>query len=409
MIHRLQKKDFTLVLWFRQNILQLPSLLVGILTLLGVSSLSSRMSTSEMLVKQIDNLKHVEDIQRNVSILAIEHTLSSRSPIEGVKHEMLLSRVLGEVLLYDRAKGNLLIEKNDSGRQRLAHIHRIMLALVRGLNKECGEGFDRLSDAGEHLVFQPTSNKKDPGKSLHDVIKKPECRYASALGLWNWWWPGKASHDELLRTAVQQLAEINTSSSARSEQPLSSRITNSGLQGLAGEGAIQRNELSQEDVIAASEIVATAVVRDQQKQLVSERHGKPPDQPHVFIHYDSKELEKPLTEVAQILAINGYFVDLSLRYVASSTKACASHSQVKLFHDADRGTAEALVKVTNSITANPGTKASTTWPRSWVINGSKEWGGITDLSGWSLSSKVPRGQLELWLIDRGGRCKQARG
>ncbi len=147
-------------------------------------------------------------------------------------------------------------------------------------------------------------------------------------------------------------------------------------------------------MIAASEIVATSVVRDQQKQRVSERHGKPPDQPHVFIHYDSKELEKPLTEVAQILAINGYFVDLSLRYVASSTKACPSHSQVK---------------VTNSITANPGTKAGTTWPRSWVIIGSKEWGGITDLSGWSLSSKVPRGQLELWLIDRGGRCKQARG
>jgi hypothetical protein len=40
------------------------------------------------------------------------------------------------------------------------------------------------------------------------------------------------------------LAEINTSSSARSEQPLFSRINNSGLQGLAGEGAIQRNELS---------------------------------------------------------------------------------------------------------------------------------------------------------------------
>jgi len=89
-----------------------------------------------MLAKQIDNLKHAEDIQRSVSILAIEHTLPSRSPIEGVNHEMPLSRVLDEVLLYDRAKGNLLIKKNDSGRQRLAHIHRIMLALVRGLNKE---------------------------------------------------------------------------------------------------------------------------------------------------------------------------------------------------------------------------------------------------------------------------------
>jgi hypothetical protein len=33
---------------------------------------------------------------------------------------------------------------------------------------------------------------------------------------------------------------------------------------------------------------------------------------------------------------------------------------------------------------------------------------LTDLRDWTLSAKVPRGQLELWWIAAGDRCEAAR-
>lgn len=48
-----------------------------------------------------ENLKKAEDIQRNISIRAIEHNLTARSSVEMVCHEVLVTRMLCEVILYD--------------------------------------------------------------------------------------------------------------------------------------------------------------------------------------------------------------------------------------------------------------------------------------------------------------------
>ncbi len=133
--------------WLRQYLPQLPTLVVALATLLGVSTLSTRMSTSEMLLAQIDNLKQEDSLPRNMSILAIEHTLASRSPVEGVHHDLLLTHVLGEVLMHDKARGDLLGENSEAGIQRRGQIQRILLASIRDLNPRCAHGFTNLGDA----------------------------------------------------------------------------------------------------------------------------------------------------------------------------------------------------------------------------------------------------------------------
>ncbi len=398
--------------WVRKNLLQLPTLVVGLATLLGVSTLSSRMSTSEMLLTQIDNLKEDDSLPRNMSILAIEHTLSSRSPVEGVHHELLLTHVLGEVLMHDRARGDLLGENSEAGRQRLAQIHRILLASIRDLNPRCAHRFATLADASsgpqQPLVFRSSSDGADPSQQrLADVIASPACRHAAALGLWTGWWPGKASRDEVLRTSVQRLAEITPTGSGDSQLPLSSQITTSPIESAAGaatggDGAagIDLERMSQDEIRAASEIVAGAVVLDQQKRMVSERHGKLPGLPHVFIHYDDPEAVKPLQTLAERLSGSGaYFVDRTLRHVPPTARACAPSSQVKFFHEADRELATQLLIAANSGSGNG--RADT-----WTIDAST---GLIDLSNWSLAAKVPRGQLELWLISDGPSCRPSTG
>lgn len=391
--------------WLRQNLLQLPTLLVGLATLLGVSTLSSRMSTSEMLLNQIENLQEDESLPRNMSILAIEHTLSSRSPLEGVHHDLLLTHVLGEVLMHDKAKGGLLGENGEASRQRLAQIHRILLASIRDLNPRCAAGFATLADAsagpGRELDFRSSTDEVDPSERLARVIASPACRQAAALGFWTGWWPGKAAHDEVLRTSVQRLAEITPTAPAAAQLPLSSLITTSPVANQVGGEAIDLERLSEDEIRSASEIVAGAVVLDQQKRMVAEKHGKLPDLPHVFIHYDDRALEQPLRDLARRLSEQGFFVDRTLRYVAPDAKACAQRSQVKLFHEGDRRVAEALVSAANQAVS----AADTDVPKAvWAIDADDPQDpttGITDLSTWSLASKVPRGQLELWLISRG--------
>jgi hypothetical protein len=393
--------------WLRQNLLQLPTLGVGLATLLGVSTLSTRMSTSELLIAQIDNLKEVDSLPRNMSILAIEHTLSSRSPMEGVHHELLLTHVLGEVLMHDKAKGDLLGENSEAGRQRLAQIHRILLASIRGLNPRCANGFASLADASsghqQSLEFVSSSEQAGDGRRLADVIASPACRNAAVLGLWTGWWPGKAAHDEVLRTSVQRLAEITPTGTGDFQLPLSSQITTSPIESEAGaatngDGAagIDLERMSQDEIRVASEIVAGAVVLDQQKRMVAERHGKLPGLPHVFIHYDAPEAVEPLTAVAERLSGSGaYFVERTLRHVPSNDKACAASSQVKFFHKADRELAGNLVAAAN-------TNIDAQRRTDWSIDAST---GLTDLSKWSLAAKVPRGRLELWLISEGPSCR----
>jgi hypothetical protein len=399
--------------WLRQNLLQLPTLLVGVATLLGVSTLSSRMSTSEMLLNQIENLQKDESLPRNMSILAIEHTLSSRSPLEGVHHDLLLTHVLGEVLMHDKAKGGLLGENGEAGRQRLAQIHRILLASIRDLNPRCAAGFATLADAsagpGHELDFRSSRDEVDPSERLARVIASPACRQAAALGFWTGWWPGKAAHDEVLRTSVQRLAAITPTAPAAAQLPLSSLITTSPVANQAGGEAIDLEGLSEDEIRSASEIVAGAVVLDQQKRMVAEKHGKLPDLPHVFIHYDDRALEQPLQAVARQLSGRGFFVDRTLRYVAPDAKACAQRSQVKLFHEGDRPVAEALVAALAEALVAAANQAESdagqAVPKAvWAIdpaNPQDPPAGIADLSTWSLASKVPRGQLELWLISQG--------
>ncbi len=61
-------------------------------------------SHSALFVKQSENLKKAVDIHRNMSILAIEPILSTRSRVEMVRHELLVTRVLGEVLCTTRSR-----------------------------------------------------------------------------------------------------------------------------------------------------------------------------------------------------------------------------------------------------------------------------------------------------------------
>ncbi len=244
-----------------------------------------------------------------------------------------------------------------------------------------------------------------PRQPLSEVVASPACRHAAALGVWTGWWPGKASRAEVLRTSVQRLAEITPTISGESQLPLSSQITTSAIErraGAASAGAsgIDLERLSQEQIRSASEIVAGAVALDQQKRMVSERHGKLPGLPHVFIHYDDPEAVKPLQTLAERLSGSGaYFVDRTLRHVPPTARACAPSSQVKFFHQADRELATQLLIAANSGSGNGR-------PDTWTID---DKAGLIDLSNWSLAAKVPRGQLELWLISDGPSCRPSTG
>jgi hypothetical protein len=340
-----------------------------------------------------------------------------------VQHELLLIHVLGEVLIYDKAGGIMLGETSESGRLRWAHIHRILLASIRALNPSCGDGFAALADADpnssgnlEFLSSKDTKNTakspSDPTKRLADLIASPACRNAAALGVYTGWWPGKAPYDELLHTAVQQLAEISEISPANTQQPLSSLIQSesSGV----NKKAIDLDQLSEEQIRSASEVVASLVVSDQQKRAVAEQHGKPLDLPHVFIHYDNNVHLGQIQNLAKQLSEHQYFVDRTLRYVSPTAKSCASRSQVKLFHKGDLDIGSALeqdARIALFQSYQSFLQSVRGIDRKYSKNSPLKVTGlsalkITDLSAWSLASKVPRGQLELWVISKEG-CTNA--
>ncbi len=383
--------------WMRQNWLQVPTLAVGLLTLLGVSTLNSRMSTSEMLVQQIENLKKSDDIHRNVSILAIEHTLSSRSPVEGVHHDLLLIRVLNEILRYDKAAGLLVGEKSEASRQRVAHIHRILREKLVELNPACARRFDALADAGSRLEFESSDAVVSPEAGLQGLIASGECRSAAALGVLPVWWPGKATHDTVLRTSVLSLAEIQGTTAAEEQKPLSSQITRLEDDAAAGEpGSLDVTQLSGDALATATQIVTAAVVSDERKKVVAQKWGKAPEAQHVFLHYDNRSDFAAVKKLAQELSQQGYFVEKTIRLVPPEDRACAARSQVKYFHEEDRDEARKLLQKTNELVPKP---------KRIRLDGER---GLTDLSNWTLSAKVPRGQLELWWIASGDRCEAAR-
>ena len=390
--------------WLRQYWPQLPTLVVALLTLLGVSTLNSRMGTSEMLVKQIEHLKNSDDIHRNVSILAIEHTLSSRSPVEGVHHDLLLIRVLTEILRHDKAQGLLLAGNSEASQQRIAHIHRILREKLVELNPACARRFDALADAGSSLDFQSSDSAGSPEEGLSGVITSGECRHATAFGVWPLWWPGKDTHDTVLRTSVLSLAEIPGTAADGAQNPTSSGITE--IERAAGPGSLDVDDLSEDSRESASEILAAAVVSDERKKVVAQKWGKAAEAQHVFLHYDVRDDFEKVKTLAQGLSQKGYFVEKTIRLVPPGERACAARSQVKYFHEEDRDEAEKLRVAANALVRPAqGDRAADPPPAGWPIT---EGEGLTDLSNWTLSAKVPRGQMELWWVAAGGDCEAAR-
>jgi hypothetical protein len=309
-------------------------------------------------------------------------------------------------LRHDKAQGLLLVENSEASRQRLAHIHRILREKLVELNPGCAGRFDDLADAGGTLDFQSSDTETAADAGIRGVITSGDCRSAAALGFWRLWWPGKALHDTVLRTSVLSLAEIQGTGAAVGQQPLSSQIT--AIEGGEAEGtpgSLDVDRLSEDTIESASQIVTAAVVSDERKKVVAERWGKAPEAEHVFLHYDDRQRFDEVKTLAQKLSEEGYFVEKTIRHVSSADRACAVRSQVKYFHEEDRQSAGKLREAANVLVTRKNANGDPVMPPGWPI-GAEE--GLTDLSDWTLSAKVPRGQLELWWIAAGDRCEAAR-
>ena len=409
--------------WFRSNLLQLPTLLVAVITLLGVNSLSSRLSTSELIASQIKNLKEARDIDRNLSILAIEHSLSSRSPVEWVHHTLLLNRLLAELHHNDQIKGLPLAEARGLSRQRLDHVVRIMKETIDDLNPACGERLSSLHDASEdqkpELNFETV---EDSRTRINEVAKSPDCQRASLLGFWRGPWPGRAVNDELLTSAVSSYLAIdqpyNPNTSALGDAGGSPSLviedlsTNKKVRGQDNE--VDLNKLSPQQKEDASAALNSAALRDRQKNSVARRNNLSSSLPHVFIHYNDRDSVGEVKAMANQIADHNhpsrtssveskFFVDKTLKLIKplSQLEDCANGSYitngsyVKYFHATDRPAAEALRKVADEMRSN-GVGKNDLLPLK-----SADRGGLVDLSRWKLSAKVPRGQLELWLMGTG--------
>ena len=157
---------------------------------------------------------------------------------------------------------------------------------------------------------------------------------------------------------------------------------------------------------AASALLNSAVRRDQQKNSVAERNNLSSSLPHVFIHYNHRADDGAVKEMARRIADHSsrpsaaskFFVDKTLRFITPRPEACANGSHVKYFHAEDAPAAAALLEVANGLLAE-GLGKGDLQPLQPLPDV-----GLVDLSRWKLSAKVPRGQLELWLMDRRQPC-----
>lgn len=98
-------------------------------------------SQPALFVVQIENLKKADDIQRNMSILAIEPIPSTLSRVEMVRHELLVTRML----LYDKGKGF-----------QLDPLHPVATLAV--------------AVAGKNIDFCSSTAEADPAQRLDGVI-----------------------------------------------------------------------------------------------------------------------------------------------------------------------------------------------------------------------------------------------
>ncbi len=371
--------------------------MVALATLLGVSTLSTRMSTSEMLLAQIDNLKQEDSLPRNMSILAIEHTLASRSPVEGVRHDLLLTHVLGEVLMHDKARGDLLGEDSEAGIQRRGQIQRILLASIRDLNPRCAHGFTNLGDASgseqagqDGLQFNSSSSSPRGQPPPAPERGRREPRLPSRGG------PGGVDRLVAWEGLPRRGAAHVGAAPGRDHPHHLGRIPAAPLQpdhhqpdrapGRSGErgGPRHRSGAPQPgaDPLGFGDRGRCRGARP------AEAHGvgtaRQAAGPAPCVH----PLRRPATAGGEAAAdagrtaqrLGAYFVDRALRHVPPTARACAPSSQVKFFHQADR---ELATQLLIAATSGAGRGAGT-----WTID---DEAGLIDLSSWSLAAKVPRG------------------
>lgn len=333
-----------------------------------VNKLTAQSRTAGLVGDLTDKLTSKE-LGRDISLLALEHTLNSKPGNEYSPDKLLLARIA--TLLIDGSPGEDAIndQKNNTHHAKTTQSQfnhgvdqaaRVLARLIESSGETCKNYYDQILDLDSKL----TASKSDI---------EMQCGEAGALAI------------ETLRRQIKG-------------------------KDIDGETTFSASQLANENISdpsrVASSLAQVRVVNQlNQARLESDYSANPNTDPSlavVTVHVDGKSIKKELESLLKFLSQNKWYIVSGTRVVEPSAESCGEYNSVRFFHESDRERAEELISLINSsklrFSADIQKLVSGT-------NNTKE--GLTPigLQGWRFSSSVPERSLELWLAAKGKECK----
>ena len=350
----------------------IAAIVVSSITSLQIKDLSQQQDSARLIGDLTDSLIS-KKIGRDVSLLALEHTLNPESGIDQtVRSRILLARI-ATVLI----EGSLNEDSADFNNS-VDHAALVLRRLITSSGDDCE-------------TFYSSYNSLDRLKGIRQTSQQAQGAATKAT----------PEAGALLETCgpAGQLA-MTTLSKA--------------IQGTTttGEQAISPSQLAHADKwdadAARSALVQSRINTKLSTLTIEQARQKNPNAlPSlgvVTIHVDHAPESPSLQRLIGQLSKDRWFIVAGIRTVPATDRSCGSHSSVRFFRDSDLPLAKELVQ---SIARHQNEQRRDHSLQKLLEGEGNQRPGIllSNLSTWRHANHVPPATMELWLMQKGKACR----
>lgn len=332
------------------------AIVISSITSCQVRELSQQQDAAKLIGDLTKNLTD-KKIGRDVSMLALEHTLNPDGTADSITQKRMLLARIATLLI----EGSLNEESPDFS-HGVDQATMVLQRLVETSGTECKLYYNKLLDLKTSLTIEEDT----PANLLR------QCGPAGQLAF----------------STLRQPIEGKTRAGEEATSPSQLAVMNS------------------QDKEAAGLAVAQARVNTQLNELLIEGRRKEnihtqPSRGVLTLHVDTEPGQ--LNALTEYLSKKRWFVVAGIRLVPSTNRACGKYNSVRYFHPSDLSLARELQQTLQALQE----KRSKDQNLQLLLRGQANTLPeiqISDLSGWTFSKHVPVQSLELWLVREGQRC-----
>ena len=356
------EQNQTGVMAWLESLVNMCSLVLGILIAYMTITNSSRiealthnMETSNLVSDLIDNISE-KDIEQDIALLALEHTLTSNSHNDlKDKNEKLLARIAASA--YDPQE-----------------------QLEDGSNSNSLAKGQYSTDILERIIENSYQGYPDT-TTIKNIVYDHEAMETAA------WIAAKALYYGALdfKDNVRSPSTILNATFSKADDDIKNTENDTIKLEEAGykinndsDSELERNP-KQANVVRSNLIANTVqTVSDESKTI--------------YIHYDNPDSINRVKKLSEALKEEGWYVTPNLQLIGVDKPNCATTTSVRYFHEVDKNNAKELKESIERKSNNMGLEINNQQFR------------LHNLVGWRYSRNVPTGQLELWIAEKSQDC-----